>query len=78
MILGYRLEPVGAGLGIGLARELRKLPISPVDNPMALIELLSSRQTLKVSLMIIVSGRDGFTPLHDYNLFEINFLRLTR
>ena len=60
---GYRIEPVGAGLGIGLARESKKMPISPVDNPMASVELLSSQQTFLVLLTIIVSCGDDFTPV---------------
>ena len=59
----YRLEPVGMGLGIGLARESRKMPLSPVDNPMASIELLSSRHTFLVSVTLIVSRGDEFTPI---------------
>ena len=41
---GYLLDIVGVGLGIGLARESKKMSISPVDNPMAPVELISSRR----------------------------------
>ena len=63
MTLGCRLELVGAGLGIGLTRESKKMPISPVDNPMAPVELLSSRQMFLVSITNIVSRGDDFTPV---------------
>ena len=63
MTLGCRLELVGAGLGIGLTRESRKMPISLVDNPIAPVELLSFRQIFLVSITNIVSHGDDFTPV---------------
>ena len=63
MTPGYRLELVGTDLGIGLTRESRKMLISSIDNPMAPVELLSSRQTFLVSITNIVSRGDDFTPV---------------
>ena len=61
--MGCRLEHVGAGLGIGLTRESRKMPILLVDNPIAPVELLSSRQMFLVSITNIVSRGYDFTPV---------------
>ena len=63
MTLGCRLELVSAGLGIGLTRESKKMLILLIDNPMAPVELLSSRQMLLVSITNIVSHGDDFTPV---------------
>ena len=49
------------------------MSISLIDNPMASVELLSSRQVFLVSLMIVVSHKDDFTPLHVFNLLRILF-----
>ena len=59
----YRLEPIGTGLGIGLERGSRKILITPINNLMASIELLSSRKMFLVPLMIVVSHGDDFTPV---------------
>ena len=69
----YRLEPVGASLGTGLAWESRKMPISLIDNPMASVELLSSRQMFWVSITLIVSCGDDFTPIAQMQPFQSLF-----
>ena len=66
----HHLEPVGTGLGIELTRESRKIPISPIDNPLASVELLSSRQIFVVLIMVIVSRGDDFTPVAQMKPFR--------
>ena len=66
----YRIEPVGMGLRIGLARESRKMSISSKNNPINSVELLSSWQIFLVSLMIVVSRGEDFTPVARMQPFQ--------
>ena len=63
------------------------MPISPINNLMASVELLSSRQTFLVSIMLIVSRGDNFTPVAQRQPFQnlffetnetMNYLAISR
>ena len=75
----YRIEPVGAGLGIWVITKIEKDTDHINKQPTDFSQAVKRPINILVSLISVVSHGDDFTPVaYMQPFYKVNFSRLTR